>query len=130
MNYDDLTKDAFVENMVWSFALLACGHPTVVRTGALSVSVKGPHLVAYCSNTKPATIQALKERPEGHHGSAVVLTWAPQALEDIVINREAPLSIVAVPGNLQRAFKQGNAAERDDDAGLPATEALPAEVET
>jgi hypothetical protein len=33
------------------------------------------------------------------------------------------LSIVAVPGDLQRAFKQGNAAERDEEVQLPDTEA-------
>lgn len=121
-------EEQLTDDMVWSFALLACGHPAAVRTGTLSVSVKDSHMVAYCGNTKPSTVQALKERLAVHRGSAVILTWAPQALEDIVVNREAPLSIVAVPGDLQRAFKQGNAAERADAIELPATEAIPVEV--
>jgi adenine-specific DNA-methyltransferase len=123
-------EEQLSDDMVWLFALLSCDHPVAPRTGALSVSVKDAHLVAYCCNTKLSTVKALKKRLAEHHGNAVVFSWAPQALEDVVAGREAPISIVAVPGDLRRAFKQGNSAERDDDIGLAGTEAAVDEVES
>jgi adenine-specific DNA-methyltransferase len=123
-------EEQLSDDMVWLFALLSCDHPVAPHTGALSVSVKETHLVAYCGNTKPSTVEALKKRLVEHHGNAVVFSWAPQALEDVVAGRNAPISIVAVPGDLRRAFKQGNAAERDDDMRLFGSEATIHEVES
>lgn len=64
-----------------------------------------------------------------HHGSAVVFSWAPQALEEAVVGRSALISIVAVPSDLRRAFKRGNATEREDNAWLIVTEATTEEAE-
>lgn len=116
-------EEQLTDGMVWSFALMACGHPLTPVGGALSTSVNNTHLVAYCANTKAATLASLQQALDAHHGSAVVLSWAPQGLQAVLESRTAPLSIVAVPGDLQRAFKQGNAAERDEEVQLPDTEA-------
>ena len=123
-------EEQLSDDMVWAFALLSCDHPVAPRTGALSVSVKDAHLVAYCSDTKPNTVKDLKKRLAEHLGSAVVFSWAPLALEDVVAGREAPISIVAVPGDLRRAFKLGNAPDRDDEGDSIDNEAPKDEVES
>jgi adenine-specific DNA-methyltransferase len=111
-------EEQLTDDMVWSFALLACGHQVAVRTAALSVSVKGSHLVAYCANTKASTLAALEECLSTHRGTAVVLSWAPQVIGDLPNVQRGTVSIVAVPEDLRRAFKQGNAAERETEVPL------------
>lgn len=111
------------DDMVWAFALQATGHPLSATSSPLSVSVEGASLVAYVRNTKPPTLAALQAVLEAHKGSAVVLSWAPQAVAAHLGALEQRVSLISVPGDLQRAFKQGNAAPRED-IELPETEAL------
>ena len=108
------------DSMVWTFALQASGHPVSAAQPGLSTSLQGNHLVAYCANSKPSTLTALRQLLELHKGPAVVLSWAVQAVQEALIGIDTTASYVAVPQDLQRAFRQGNAQIR---------EPIPAETE-
>lgn len=116
-------EEQLSDEMVWSFAQMACDHPVSTFSGPLAVSVRGDHLVAYCSNNKPGTMTRLRERLAAHTGKAVVLSWAPQAVEEALGDMAASVSLVSVPGDLRIAFKQGNA--RVGEAPVATAEAPP-----
>lgn len=118
-------EEGLSDSMVWTFALQACGHPISKVESGLSVSIRGNHAVAYCANTKAATIDALKATAATHKGPLVVLTWAPQAVQESLGGLDANVSYVSVPQDLQKAFRQGNA--RVGTAPDLETEALPPE---
>jgi hypothetical protein len=63
-------------------------------------------------------LAALEECLSTHRGTAVVLSWAPQVIGDLPNVQRGTVSIVAVPEDLRRAFKQGNAAERETEVPL------------
>ncbi|GAB3644834.1 site-specific DNA-methyltransferase [Ramlibacter alkalitolerans] len=106
-------EEGLTDSMVWTFALQTCSHPLTPVHAGISLSVHRQHLVAYCANTKPATLEQLKGAVSGHHGPAVVLSWAPQAVTEALGDLAERCSFVAVPADLQRAFKQGNAKVAD-----------------
>lgn len=102
-------EETLTDSMVWTFALQACGHPlSPVQTG-LTSSLVANHLVAYCANTKPSTLAALKTLLESHQGPIAVLSWAPQVVQTFLSGLTSVVSYVGVPQDLQRAFRQGNA---------------------
>lgn len=115
-------EEQLSDAMVWSFALQACGHPCSVVQSGLSTSRKDNHLIAYCANTRPSTLSALRAVLEQHKGPAVVLSWAVQAVQETLAGVDASASYVAVPQDLQRAFRQGNAQVRELESAE--TEAL------
>lgn len=117
-------EEQLSDEMVWSFALRASAHPLTPLTGSLSVSVKGAQLVAYCANTKVATMEALKGRLAAHLGSATVFSWTPQAIQEMLESIESVVSVVSVPSDLQRVFKQGNAALRNEEVEMSQFEPL------
>lgn len=104
-------EETLSDGMVWAFGQLVCGHPLTPLEGSLSISLRGSVLLAYCSDTKPRTLARLRERLAEHKGSVVILTWAPSALQTALQAASGPVSVVAVPDDLQRAFKQGNVLE-------------------
>lgn len=120
-------EEGLSDSMVWTFALQACGHPLSPVESGLSSSVKDGHMVAYCANTKPATLTALATLLESHHGPTVVLSWAPQVVQAFLAGGASVVSYVSVPQDLQRAFRQGNAQVKEpallEDEGRPAPEA-------
>lgn len=120
-------EEQLSDSMVWSFALQTCGHPLSPVQAGLSVSIRASHLVAYCSNTKAATLQALKAALAEHKGPSVVLSWAPQTVQEALLERGSGTSFVAVPQDLQRAFRQGNAHVREP--ALPEAEAQPSDID-
>lgn len=74
----------------------------------LAVSVKGAHMVAYCANTRRSTLDQLVTLLEQFEGKAVVLTWTPQAVITALGSLVDRISLVAIPDDLRRVFKQGN----------------------
>jgi adenine-specific DNA-methyltransferase len=102
-------EEGLTDSMVWTFALQACGHPLSPVQSGLSSSVVANHLVAYCTNTKPSTLAALRTLLESHQGPTVVLSWAPQVVQAFLSGLTNVVSYVGVPQDLQRAFRQGNA---------------------
>ncbi len=120
-------EEGFTDAMAWSFAQLACDHAVTPFSGPLAVSRKGSHLLVYCSTTKAATLSQLKDLLTAHRGPAVVLTWSPAAVQEALGSLLDEVSIVAVPGDLKRAFKQGNARVADSVTGesAAAVEAAP-----
>lgn len=121
-------EEELTDSMVWCFALEACGHPMSAGGSGLCVSRLGDHLVAYLSNTKSGTLTALTEVVAGHAGRAAVVTWAPEAVSIALGELAGRVSIVSIPEDVKRAFKQGNvrmaqdaaAAESvDNDEGRP-----------
>ncbi|MHC8337570.1 site-specific DNA-methyltransferase [Pseudomonas sp. HLT2-19-2] len=119
-------EEQLSDSMVWTFALQASGHALSPAQQGLSTSLNGNHLVAYCANTKPSTVAALSAALVHHKGPAVVLSWAVQAVQEALVGIDTNASYVAVPQDLQRAFRQGNAQAREPEP--PQTEAwdLPA----
>lgn len=122
-------EEGLTDAMVWSFALQACGHPISEVKPGLSVSTHGDHLLLYCTNTREATLQALAAAVHKHHGRTAVVSWAVEAVNVALGELAARVSVVSVPQDLKRAFKQGNArlatqaadAESiDNDAGQAA----------
>lgn len=121
-------EEGLSDAMVWAFALEACGHPMSVGAPGVSTSIHGDHLVAYCSNTRASTLEQLKVIVQAHNGRTAVITWAPDAINGALGPIAARISVVSIPQDLKRAFKQGNtriaqaaaAAESvDNDDGPP-----------
>lgn len=101
-------EEGLSDKMVWNFALMACDHPVTSPELPLAVSVKGGHMVAYCANTRRSTLDQLVTRLEQFEGKAVVLTWTPQAVITALGSLVDRISLVAIPDDLRRVFKQGN----------------------
>lgn len=103
-------EEGLADEMVWNFALMACDHPLVPGTFPLALSVRESdnHLVAYCSNSKPSTLEKLQEVVAAHAGKTAVLTWSPERVSDALGPAASRVSIVSVPGDLRRVFKQGS----------------------
>jgi len=101
-------EEGLSDKMVWNFALMACDHPVSSPELPLAVSVTGVHMVAYCANTRRSTLDQLVTRLGQFEGKAVVLTWAPQAVITALGSLLDRISLVAIPDDLRRVFKQGN----------------------
>lgn len=112
-------EESLTDAMVWSFAQMACDHPVQAYAGPLATSKKGSHLLAYCANTKSRTLVQLRDTLAAHQGQVVVLSWAPTAVEEALGHQLGEVSVIAVPGDLKRAFKQGNARVVESDAPVP-----------
>ncbi|WP_321807802.1 site-specific DNA-methyltransferase [Burkholderia sp. BCC1993] len=102
-------EEHLTDEMVWNFALMACDHPVTALELPLAISVNGSHLVAYCANTRHSTLDRLAVQLDAFEGKVVVLTWAPQAVTSALGDLADQISIVSIPGDLRRIFKQGNA---------------------
>jgi adenine-specific DNA-methyltransferase len=130
-------EEGLTDEMVWSYAQMAFNHPLTLHSGPLNVSICGSHLLVYCCDTKSATMMRLREVVGAHFGQVVVLSWVPSAIEEALGTQIDKASVVAVPGDLKRAFKQGNARVLEDGAALPvaapdtelATDDAPAEAD-
>lgn len=103
-------EEAFTDEMAWMFALMACDHAITPVSHPLSVSVRASdqHMVVYCANTKTKTLELLAKTLSNHLGKTVVLCWAPEMVEEALGKRADGVSIVQVPQDLKRVFKQGN----------------------
>lgn len=101
-------EEGVTDNMAWTFALQACRHSLTPATPGLSVSVRGEHMVAYCSNVKTATLEKLEVAIRQHSGVAVVMTWAPAVVAERLEGHMHRVRLVSVPHDFRRAFKQGN----------------------
>jgi len=108
-------EEGITDSMAWNFALQACGHPLTPVTPRLAVSIFGEHMVAYCSNVKNATLDELQAAISQHDGVAVVLTWAPAVVTERLKEFSHRVRVVSVPHDLQRAFKQGNVREVQEE---------------
>ncbi len=102
-------EESLSDSMVWTFAQQAMGHPLTAFNGPLGISVKDSHMLAYCTNNKASTLAALRAAVESHPGKVVVLSWTPLVVEDVLADLTGKASLVEVPSDLRRAFKQGNA---------------------
>ncbi|WP_296258987.1 MULTISPECIES: site-specific DNA-methyltransferase [unclassified Pseudomonas] len=108
-------EEQLTDSMVWTFAQQASGHPLSAPQQGVSTSINGNHLIAYCANTKPSTLAALCAKLENHKGPAVVLSWGIQAVQEALVGLAMNISYVAVPQDLQHAFRQGNAQVREPE---------------
>lgn len=106
-------EEALTDDMVWTFAQQATRHPLTEFKGPLAVSVKDTLLLTYCSNTKASTLTRLRAEVVAHQGKVVMLTWSPQAVEELLSDLLGRVTIVEVPSDLRKAFKQGNARVAD-----------------
>lgn len=97
------------DSMLWAFALEACGHPMTPAEPGVSVSVHREHLLVYCADVRSASLESMRSVVRGHNGPAAVVSWSPDVAAAALGNLAARVSIVAVPDDLKRAFKQGNA---------------------
>lgn len=97
------------DSMLWAFALEACGHPMKEVEPSVSVSVHRGHLLVYCANSRSASLEGMRSAVRGHTGPAAVVSWSPDVVASALGDLAARVSIVAVPDDLKRAFKQGNA---------------------
>jgi adenine-specific DNA-methyltransferase len=102
-------------DLVWSHALLMAGHPLVPYEGPVAKSVRDEQMLLYCANTKPATMKKLGEALQEHRGPAAVFTWAPAVITALAEELDRPLTVVAVPEDLRRTFRQGKARVVDND---------------
>lgn len=102
-------EEALTDDMVWNFALQAVDAPMAVRTGPLSLATSPGRTLAYCENTKAATLERLRAALSEARGAIVVLSWAPQVIREALPELGNRLTLVSVPEDLRRAFKQGNA---------------------
>ncbi len=103
-------EEGLTDEMVWHFALMACDHvlSRVTLPLAISVRVSDSHMVAYCSNTKAATLEKLCETVASHEGKIAVLTWSAEPVVAALGELAARVSVVSVPSDLRRVFKQGS----------------------
>ncbi len=102
-------------DLVWSHALLMAGHPLAPYEGPVAKSVCDEQMLLYCANTKPATMKKLGEALQEHRGPAAVFTWAPAVVTALAEELDRPLTVVAVPEDLRRTFRQGKARVVDND---------------
>jgi adenine-specific DNA-methyltransferase len=102
-------------DLVWSHALLMAGHPLVPYEGPVAKSVREEQMLLYCANTKPATMKKVREALQEHRGPAAVFTWAPAVVSALAEEMDRPLTVVAVPEDLRRTFRQGKARVVDND---------------
>jgi adenine-specific DNA-methyltransferase len=103
-------EESLSDEMVWMFALMACDHVLSKVSSPLSISIRASdqHKVIYCANTRSSTLDLLVKEVQAHAGKSVVLSWAPEAVEDALGAMAEEVSIVRVPEDLRRVFKQGN----------------------
>ncbi len=101
--------------LVWSYALLMAGHPLVPFSGPVAQSVRSEELLVYCANTKPATMRTLGELLQKHKGPAAVFTWAPAVVSELAEEQGWSATVVSVPEDLRRTFRQGKARVVDND---------------
>lgn len=107
-------EEGMTDSMIWSFALQTCGHPLSVVTPGLSLSLQGEQLVAYCSNTKAATLEKLEAAIDQHKGVAVILTWAPGVVAERLAENMNRIRLVSVPNDIRKSFKQGNVRDAQE----------------
>jgi len=100
-------EEGLSDEMVWNFALMACDHPITAPNFPLATSVNENHLIVYCANTRSATLDKLVSAVSAFEGKVVVLTWTTQAVVAALADLAERVSIVAVPDDLRRIFKQG-----------------------
>ncbi|WP_322065559.1 site-specific DNA-methyltransferase [Burkholderia ubonensis] len=100
-------EEGLTDEMVWNFALMACDHPITAPNFPLATSVNENHLIAYCANTRSATLEKLVSAVSAFEGKVVVLTWTTPAVVAALADLAERVSIVAVPDDLRRIFKQG-----------------------
>lgn len=102
-------EEGLTDEMVWHFGLMACDHLVHPVTLPLAVSVRPSdgHMVAYCANTKAATLERLRQAVAAHTGKAVVLTWVPEQVAAALGGLVSRVSVVSVPGDIRQVFKQG-----------------------
>lgn len=113
-------EDELDDSLVWSYALQMAGHPHCAVQPPVSVSRHAGRLVAYCANTRPSTLRRLAEVVGAHSGRCAVFTWAPAAVSEALHTVDASVTVVSVPGDLRRTFKQGRSmSQSPDDPGLP-----------
>ncbi|MEW9584690.1 site-specific DNA-methyltransferase [Paraburkholderia sp. DGU8] len=103
-------EEALTDDMVWNFALMACGHELTPLSHPFSISVRpsDQHMVVYCATTKQHTLIDLAKAVEAHAGKVAILSWAPEIVEEALGGLADRVSLVHVPDDLKRVFKQGN----------------------
>ena len=116
-------EEGLSDAMIWSFAQQAVNHPMTPVCSGLNVSEKAGVLLCYCPNTKPSLLDQLTATIEAHQGVAVVLTWAPGVIAEALHDHLSRIRLVAVPGDIRKAFKFGNTRPPEDHDTPQATEA-------
>ena len=124
-------EDNLSDALVWSYAQQLAGHPLSQHQRDISTSLSEGTLLVYCTNTKPATLSKLGAALTEHSGPAAVFTWAPAVVSQFLEDRKRFATVVSVPDDLKRTFRQGRATEVElsSDEGLlpeePVVEAAP-----
>jgi adenine-specific DNA-methyltransferase len=90
------------DGMVWSSIQMKHHHPLTRRDALISVSVCSGQAVVYLPTTTAKMKAALRTAIE-LHPKAIVYTWTPTALMDMVDEN----NLRAVPGDLTRGFRFG-----------------------
>lgn len=121
-------EEELTDDMVWNFALQALDAQTTARTSPVCIAALPGRTLAYCENTKASTLERLRAALVDVQGAVVLLSWAPQVVKDALPELGSRLTLVAVPQDLQRAFKQGNAriaeASREEPSAAEQGQAL------
>lgn len=112
-------EESLTDEMVWNFALMACDHVLARPSHPLSISVRpsDQHMVMYCANTKRDTLNDLVKAVEAHAGKIAILSWAPEIVEEALGGHATRVSLVHVPDDLKRVFKQGNVRASNNQGG-------------
>lgn len=112
-------EEGLDNEMVWNYALMSCGHLLRPFTGPVASSLRegDQDLVIYCADTKRKTLGVLQEQVTGHSGKVTVWTWVPKAIVAALDKATERVSIVALPDDLLRAFKQRNLLAVQTDQG-------------
>ncbi|KAF1035763.1 MAG: hypothetical protein GAK33_04629 [Burkholderia lata] len=112
-------EETLTDEMIWNFALMACDHVLAQLSHPLSISVRSSdqHMVVYCANTKRNTLNDLVKAVEAHAGKIAILSWAPEIVEEALGANATRVSLVHVPDDLKRVFKQGNVRASNNQGG-------------
>lgn len=102
-------EDGLTDEMVWTHALMMAHHPIVQLQGPCSVSEHGGSRVVYCADAKSATLAQLRTRLTGEYLPTAVFSWAPARIRDLAASIDVPVTVVSVPEDLRRIFRQGAA---------------------
>lgn len=102
-------EDGLDDGMVWYHALMMAGHPIRPLQGALNLSEHNQSRVIYCTDVKVSTLAQLKKILTDEFLPTAVFSWAPARIQDLAASLDVAVTVVSVPEDLRRIFRQGSA---------------------
>jgi adenine-specific DNA-methyltransferase len=99
-------EESLDDGTVWSYIQMKNHHPLTERATTASVSVWNGQALIYLPSTT-AKMKAALQEALARHPQAIVYTWTPAALADMVNEN----NLREVPADLTRGFRFGNLGE-------------------